>query len=382
MESAVAAYATQLLTVEALDQWQVIASLTMLRDSPRATALIEFSRTLQELAVYEKGAILRKLLQQLPTNLEECLAGMDRMDASHLLGHSAFAFIIKMCCSDVLALALLKQDGAAEQLCSLFSSALLLGRNESETFQVKDLGSFALEAFQSMITWGLEGLFNFAVISREFRDTIRTASVFPAMLFLLKVYGSMPPDESFKLNQTMITNFTIALALSPDSIEWVAGDPGFVELLAGGFTCVERQYGQKLRSDTVELELCTFVLMRLFDSTEAFRKLKECGAVEIFEPCSKTIDLAFPERRSMWAWMKSAIINNDVEIPRAVRNRLKLLWKQRKAASTGAPTVCSWEHCTAEPQSAERLLSVCGGCGVSRYCRSGSAVNQLSSHLR
>lgn len=367
MEKAVAAYASQLQSDKPLDRWQAIASLTQLRDSGNPTAVMQFSRTLQELAVFDRGSILAMMLKQLPTNLEECILGLDEMETPHLLGHSAFAFVIKMGSSNVLVQAFMKQEGAAHVFLSVFSQALLLRRSESLNQQ--DLGAFALDGRESMLTWGLEGLFTFVNVSRKFRDAVRTASVFPEMLSILNRVKVAQTDEVNRLNQKMITNFIVALTLCPDSNDWAAGDPDFLRLLAGCLTSLVQEQGQQVASDNVELQVTIFVLMRLFEAKDAYTKLRQCGAVSILEPCSRIINLAFPEAQDMWGWMKGMITGKISEVPWWVRSRHKSMWKQAKSMSFGAPTVCSWEHCTAEPESPMRLLSVCGGCGLSRYCR-------------
>ncbi|GAQ90471.1 hypothetical protein KFL_006430080 [Klebsormidium nitens] len=352
-----------------------------------------FPRLVQELAVYQQGAVVKKLMSQAlgqssPTRAETSESVNDAFRRSTIaesgteLAQASLFALVSLSSSKAFALFCQDNLGVSEELLCFFLENLKAARASTaveDLFNTADYGADRGHLAAAC----LDGLIYHARASEKFRQHIRGhARVLPAVLSLFEddTIKQMSNEVLVSVRQG-VTSLVLALALPKDSQEWMI-EQGYLRLL--GSICgsgIRRRFddGDKCPGG------CLFVILRLVENSALVRKMREARVLSIFDPYSRSVDSALP---GVWQVVKE-LLDDRCRISRAKVPK-PAIWSQavKRMHDVDVPTVCSWEGCSEGEDQASELLgeidlekyltetrrkkfSRCGRCAAAYYCSSG-----------
>lgn len=111
-------------------------------------------------------------------------------------------------------------------------------------------------------------------------------------------------------------------------------------------------------------------LLCLGESRECVKKMKQAGAISLFEPFSSLLESKIP---GSWRMISAQFAIGGKLVkgrPGVPDSRWKTPWQAARSGFLGIPTVCSWEECEALPDMENKTpFSKCACCKVAHYCR-------------
>ncbi|GAQ83032.1 hypothetical protein KFL_001330150 [Klebsormidium nitens] len=328
-----------------------------------------FSRLAQELAAYQGGIILKRLLDGAVTQKDP-----ERQDTDLVTTE----FLYARCCQAMGSLSSSKvvvdryfnkswESPEGRRVCKCIfldlSGHLLTRAREIERGQ-SHLNLFA----DAWVLAPLECLANFAAHSKVFRQAMKDAceerTLFDRLGFLLSagIQRTLSRRNAQRI-RVLMADVAVTLAFSADSQLW-ALDRGVLKLIAAVYAVSPGDH----RQDALGWEgspafLCNAVLLHLLPTESAAEKLRAHNALDGFRPHRRKMnDAAIPEL-DLWKYFEGKLQGRPVPtIPRDAQTR------SLDVRADGAPIVCSWKECTAGPEPPGTAFKRCAGCQVSRYC--------------
>lgn len=322
------------------------------------------TRIVRELAVYEGGAILKRLLTRVLWEVRlrrDTSESYVRTLTEYTLSCQAMASLTgsKVLVERCLSVLLQGEKQVAQQIYErLTENALKVAGGVQGGQQYGAL-------IRLMVVAPLECMSNFLRVSRIFRDGMReslggTIILDSLGLFLSAGFLDNVSEDDATLVQYFLSSVVASLAFYTDSQTW-ALDEGLLEMLVA---IVEASPVQQLWTDAERnissVFRCTGVLLRLLETEATAEKLRAHNALTSLRPHKQKFDGAYPKQKP-WDYieMRSKGGPSDEE------------WKiQAEVRGTYAGIVCSWKHCTAGRELASgKKFGKCGECQVARYCR-------------
>lgn len=319
--------------------------------------LVRFAKIIQELASYEQGRVMKKLMGNWLSRYDDtCEFGPQQ---EYLAGVSA-AVIPKLTTSKVAAQVFLTGEGTVENL--VFESARKFTRilyDQATPIEA----SLTFQAFS-----------NFAQASKLFRKSMQELGLNPLppihKVLAEEYLKQASKDDMLGLRESL-ARMIEALSLSEDSRLWLV-DSGFIQILP-------ELYGSRMHRDSnriIVLSRCTIALLRLISSEDALAKMRESGFLSALEPHSTVLNESL-DNADVWDFVRDKLTNAKNALKLNITPGGYVAWKDFKRSVFCTPVVCSWRDCEATEYTGDLLehsehataLSRCGRCGVARYCR-------------
>ncbi|GAQ92226.1 hypothetical protein KFL_009500040 [Klebsormidium nitens] len=363
--------------MESLDELRV-----KLKEHP-----VRFSRVNQEIAIYKQGAVIKKLIEQLfqeQDKLEalhdalfESLAEHFRSTNSGEVLHSIFnpdvldphkqaASILvfsRMATSKVVAQVFLSKEEVVERMMQIFSKKL--GR----------VGPFS--GYSREIMYTLQGIASFAQASKLFRQSMEAngMNLLPAVQILCSEYILPAEEDEIYASREAVARVIESLSFSIDSRRWMI-DAGYIHVLAELFRT--KRPGEKETKDVILRS--AFSLLRLLESQECLKKMKECDVLSLLRPVSKVLEL--DDLPGVWSHIENKLSDDAGSKQKIHYVFTTRFWKGLKRADFAIRTVCSWKDCAAVESHSDTAFSKCGRCGVAPYCSKEHQKLHWPSHKK
>lgn len=365
MERTVAELASKLLSDDATNVLNALVQLKK-RHTLRAQGPLT-SRLIQELAIYQQGAILKKLLKQVldSGSLIESSTQADTPSSIQCAPDRRGEGLAQ--CSFFALIFLSSHKGAARLIVKDETTAVKLMRRFME--HLPNGAAYKRRKLNGVYPYtvsSVHGLVHFSRGSKTLRQNVRDrGDLLPALQSLLS--DSLVKQEQVFTNlREDLSDFMLALTLAEDSQVWMV-EKGYLQLMAD----VCRTELQDEHEDAEDASaLCSMALFRLCASPACVEKMKEIGAFSILSNCSERLDAS--------AWNKFVLKMSGAEgdsrssqVPKVCTLADKAsYWKRAEATFAYTPTVCSWEGCTETADiETETKFYKCGRCAVAHYCR-------------
>lgn len=391
MEDLVAKSASQLLsdapgTLQKVYERLVETKMT----TPQGCTL--FSRLVQELATYQQGAVVTKVLTQALSQSSPTRTGdsEDTNAASSFtfakcsteLAHASLFCLVILSSSKAFARFCQEFKGVSEKLLCCFLenikivSACAVKEDASNT---ADYGAYHLAAAC------LDELTSHAAASESFRQLIRgKKEALPALLSLFEGETIKHLNDAvIKIVRIKATELLLDLALAKDSQEWMI-EQGYFRLLAS--LCgagIGRRFDLSEDGDFC-VQVSVIIILRFIESPVLIKKMREARVLSLLQPYSSLLDSEIPRA---WDTIRGLLTGRDRISRSRLPKTLGLLNRIVKRTNVDVPTVCSWEGCSEAESSQtsyqlndvdfERYLketkrpklSKCGRCAAAYYCR-------------
>lgn len=252
------------------DPWTLATTCKDLKEAQSADApwSTDFARLVEELAIYQQGSIIKKLLKQAlnqssPASFTEGSDAASTVNTAEPTGPTlaeVSLFVLRLLAeSQAVALFSLRDGGVAEKLQQQFTWNLSWQDGCLRTTGTADDKSLPFVfTFYSLL-----GLANYARASAKFRQLIKdNEALLPALKTLFKDDKIKRIGEGFKFASVRqgVVDLILSLTLAKDSQEWMI-EKGFLTLLAP--ICATDRHDTKQFPATA---FCAIVLWRLCDS--------------------------------------------------------------------------------------------------------------------
>ncbi|GAQ83610.1 hypothetical protein KFL_001540280 [Klebsormidium nitens] len=328
-----------------------------------------FARVVQEIAAYQGGRVLKRLL---PSTLGRSF----ETSLTEGLRHFTYSILaLAMLTSSKVVVERYLREGSGpdekENAREILSRLLRLTVRIARTLQ----GDRAYSTFRTLVIIpSLECLTNFARGSKIFRNAMKecaeNGSIFEqykALLFAESSADESPASET-KMVRFHLASMAVSLAFSADSQMW-ALDMGLLKLVAAIYEATPlRELSKPSERRRSPAFRCNQILLRLLESKETAEKLRAHNALAGFRPHRRKINGAEPEHNT-WALFERRF--QGLDEPWGTKLSAEA-WKDEEQGWNGylrVPVVCSWKLCAA---GREPLLgkgySRCSRCQVARYC--------------
>ena len=373
MERTVAEIASKLLSDDLMTVTNASALLRQQHERLKSQGPTS-SRLIQELAIYQQGVVVKKLLKQvldsgslvqkltqLADNPGWFFAPFDSETKG--LGQISFFTLIFLASHRGAARFILKEEGTAEKLVGFLLENLPNG------------AAYRQQSINGMHPWtipSLQGLANFSRASKNFRQAVKERDdLLPALQYLLEdaVVKQVTKKDVFSEVRKDLADLVLALTFAEDSQVWMV-EKGYLKLLAD--VCrTEPQDENGAESDGSTI--CSLTLLRLCDSSAAcFKKMREVDALSILRDYSKTLEGIIPIP-GLWENIfvpKMTGIKDGSRFSKLSEDSKGEIWSMTGACLSYVATVCSWEGCREKPElKMGTKFSKCGRCAVAHYCR-------------
>ncbi|GAQ86467.1 hypothetical protein KFL_002910050 [Klebsormidium nitens] len=199
-----------------------------------------FPRLIQELAIYQQGYVVKKLVTQAlgqsslsgsetsenANSASSCAVAGSRTE----LAHASLSLLVSLSSSKAFALFCQDYEGVSEKLLCCFVENLKLSKRPTVE---EDASNTAKYIAQHLPAACLDGLILHARASEMFRQLIRAhKKVLPAVLSLFEDDTIKHlSDEGISQLRQGVTSLVMALAFAKDSQEWMI-EQGYIRLLA------------------------------------------------------------------------------------------------------------------------------------------------------
>lgn len=345
-------------------------------------------RIFQELAIYQQGSVLSKLVSQALYQPSSMTSGPSDavLDTSRSIAQSqkerlaqvSFCLLTLLSSSKTFAQYVLRDEEVARKVLrvccleNLAASVWGASRADQEADSISRAHQLGLVS--------LEALVKFARASESFRRLMRDAEdLLPLLTFLLEddFVKKMAVDVLARARLS-VADLLMALALATDSQEWLI-DKGFLGLLpkiCETFKPTEHDEGQEHAA-----VLCSLIIFRLGKTPKLLCKMRDARVLQSLEPHLSLLDSRRPGTAEFIRMYFARSRESFLKLP-----EITTLWKLVRSRFASMPTVCSWDGCL-ETEDGEVLgimvdkdyeglrearlskFSKCGRCGVATYCR-------------
>lgn len=360
------------------DPSQILASMKSL-DELRVSLEedpVRFSKVVQEIAVYKQGAVIKKLIEQVFEEHDDTEALHDelfrsisehfrRTDPEQVLHsimvpdvldplHQAASILVfsRLATSKVVAQVFLSEEEVVEKMTQHFLK------------KIQRVGPFS--ACSKEIMYTLQGIAYFAQASKLFRQSMEAKgmNLLPAVRALFSE-GMLPPEEDeMFISREALARLIEALSFSTDSRLWMI-DAGYIHILAELFRT--KRPGE---NDEKEVILrSAFSLLRLLESQECLKKMKESDVLSLLRPVSKVLELTSLGLPRLWTYVEKKLSDDSGSDKTILYKFTTRFWKGLRRSEFAIRTVCSWKDCTAVESQSVTAFSKFGRCGVAPYCR-------------
>ncbi|GAQ83345.1 hypothetical protein KFL_001440320 [Klebsormidium nitens] len=331
---------------------------------------VRFARVIQELAGYEQGRVMKKLMSNWLSRYDDsCEFGLQQ---EFLCGLTS-TVLPKLTTSKVAAQVCLTGEGTVENLVFEFARKFTRILYDQATPLE---ASLTFQAFS-----------NFSQASKLFRKSMQALGLNPLPPIHKVLAGEYLKQASeidiFALRESL-ARMIEALSLSGDSRLWLI-DAGYIYIIA-------ELYRTRMQGDRFDvLSRCNIALLRLISSEDSLERLRQSGFLSTLEPLSTVLKEGI-RGTDFWELVKGKLTNSkdgqkfrDFTLPVT-----HPAWKNFKRSVFSTPVVCSWKECEAMEYTESMLehlehasaLSRCGRCGVARYCSQKHQKLHWPSHKR
>lgn len=337
---------------------------------------VRFARAIQELAIYRQGSIIKKLTKQLLQEQDAseafntaCLKVANEFFARTCPGQVVTSMLMPHTedpqnqAVSILVLSRLATSKVVAQVCLTNEEFVeKLARNLQKTIARIE----AVSAMSREIICTLQGIANFAHASKLFRQKMQAIhmNLLPAVQKLFSEDYSFLGDEDFFTSKESLARLIETLSLSSDSRVWMF-DAGYLQVLTELFRFERPVPNEETDSVTIR---CAFSLLRLLESKECLKKMRESDVLSLLKPYSRLLD-----KHIFQFWIYFEIkLSDDASIRKQFVPSYPgshPAWKALRRADFAVRTVCSWGVCTALEPESMTAFSKCGRCGVTPYCR-------------
>ncbi|GAQ88833.1 hypothetical protein KFL_004620130 [Klebsormidium nitens] len=218
-----------------------------------------------------------------------------------------------------------------------------------------------VSAFPREIICTLQGICSFAHASKVFRQCMQAIhmNLLPAVQRLFSEDYIFLSEDDLYASTESLARLIETLALSSDSRVWMI-NAGYLQVLAELFR------SERLTNETKEqvVNRCALSLLRLFESKECLKAMRETDVLSLLKPYSSLLDNKLP---NFWRHVESKLLDDAYSKIEALAELHPIL-KSLRRADFAIPTVCSWSGCTALESVSTPTFSKCGRCGVVPYC--------------
>lgn len=319
------------------------------------------ARLIQSLVAYKQGNVLKKLTSQLP--LVRYTPAEQRQPFGYSLHRVSFCVLTKLASSRLAAQYIVEKAGA-EQLLRY------LAYNTNVNHLVHDLVPHQVtgheKQVQLILVTSLEGLLHFARGSQAFRTALKGCTSLPDMLRLALSKETAGLFSNASKCHEMIMDYSClllaALIEHSDSRKWIL-DWGWKDLVSSLFSFVTLDE----MKDTIGSTLLLGLINLMTDST-TLDKLRRMDAVKILSPHKQKMNSRDP---LFWDHFTNFLLGPERKHSRGCQKSL-LCGMKRRIRNHELPTFCSWEACSAGPESSSgycgKRFQECAACGLAAYC--------------
>lgn len=385
MEQLVEDYASKLFSYDKSVVLEACGSINSLRIEAHSdedpSSRVKYSRLLQELLAYKRGAVVQKHLDR--------VLRINTPRTRPLPSHHSVEL------DSVLALSVLTENQAVASFCLREESetnARALARALSEAFRRTMMMLSAAKRRQSEYRFwitgtyaSVRGLTNFARLSRHFRAGLQESGqhLFAALEHLVSEdFEKSLPEHLVAEPATMVSPLIRTFILFEDSQQW-AIDQGLLKIQLA-MTRQKMRHVNRLKferyaitshlarmSPKERLAILESTEQELLDFDRQMRHPENSASArnKYLEWCTSELEVEVAVRPIYNASVgrgDSTFRNLDLEKPSKSAKSLAA-WASGR---TETPIVCSWELCKeGSVIDAGRLFSKCARCSLAYYCR-------------